>query len=275
MPLHESNLNSNYVCSPVGKPSGHPGVLSSGNMASAPSFQLPTDPIDPGLTPVPTGLRCVHYVGPQSLDRPQIVAVEHPFGEWQPHHTSSPDLVHNDSCIQDRMVCCLPSAWQKKGRWSEDEIRLHINVLELKAAFLALKAISKNQSHRVACLRMHNITATAQINNKGSTGTGSGTCSGGLKTIVDSESRVFNDNSECKINRQLISPFLKECDIDVDALTMNWEPFKGHAFPPFSAKHSNGGRSPEPSDRATSPHPDHQTPFEGSITPSKDSPNVS
>lgn len=165
----------------------------------------------------------------------------------------------------------------KKGRCSEDEIRLHINVLELKAAFLALKAISKNQSHRVACLRMHNTTATAQINNKGSTGTGtcSGTCSGGLKTIVDSESRVINDNSECKINRQLISPFLKECDIDVDALTMNWEPFKGHAFPPFSAKHSNGGRSPEPSDRATSPHPDHQTPFEGSIRPSKDSPNVS
>ena len=98
---------------------------------------------------------------------------------------------------------------------------------------------------------------------------------GGLKTIVDSESRVFNDNSECKINRQVISPFLKECDIDVDALTMNWEPFKGYAFPPFSAKHSNGGRSPEPSDRATSPHPDHQTPFEGSIRPSKDSPNVS
>lgn len=62
----------------------------------------------------------------------------------------------------------------KKGRWSEDEIRLHINVFELKAAFLALKAFPKNQSHRVACLRMHNTTAIAQINNKDSTGTGTG-----------------------------------------------------------------------------------------------------
>lgn len=47
MSLHESNLNSKYVCSPVGKPSGHSGVLSSGNMASTPSIQTLTDPIDP------------------------------------------------------------------------------------------------------------------------------------------------------------------------------------------------------------------------------------
>ena len=119
MSLQESNLNSNYVCSPVGKHSGHPGVLSSGNMASTPSFQILTDAIDPGLAPVPTGLRCVNYVGPQFLGRTQMVAVEHRLGEWQSNQTSSPDLVHNDRCIQDRMGCGLPRAshkWALVGR---------------------------------------------------------------------------------------------------------------------------------------------------------------
>ena len=40
MPLPGSNLNSNYVCLPDDKPSRRPGVLSSGNMASTPTFQV-------------------------------------------------------------------------------------------------------------------------------------------------------------------------------------------------------------------------------------------
>ena len=55
------------------------------------------------------------------------------------------------------------------GRWSDSECTQHINVLELKAAFLALKSFLKSQSHKVVCLRMDNTMAVAHVNNKGGT----------------------------------------------------------------------------------------------------------
>ena len=165
------------------------------------------------------------------------------------------------------------------GRWSDSERAQHINVLELKAAFLALKSFLKNQSHKVVCLRMDNTTAVAHVNNKGGTHSpcllaltlelwkwclernimiSAQHVPGKLNTIADLESRVFNDSSEWKIAPQIISPFLKGCEIDLfasrlsaqlpqyvswrpdpeavhaDALTMDWAPFKGYAFPPFN-----------------------------------------
>ena len=81
---------------------------------------------------------------------------------------------------------------------------------------------------------------------------------GKLNTIADSESRVFNASSKCKIDPQTISPFLMGSEIDLfasrlsaqlpqyvswrshseavhaDVLTMDWTPFKGYAFPPFN-----------------------------------------
>ena len=165
------------------------------------------------------------------------------------------------------------------GRWSDSERTQHINVLELKAAFLALNSFLKNQSHKVVCLRMDNTTAVAHVNNKGGTHSpcllaltlelwqwclernimiSAQHVPGKLNTIADSESRVFNDSSEWKIDPQTISPFLKGCEIDLfasrlsaqlpqfvswrpdpeavhaDALTMNCAPFKGYAFPPFN-----------------------------------------
>lgn len=81
---------------------------------------------------------------------------------------------------------------------------------------------------------------------------------GKLNSIADSESSMFNDNTEWKINPQIISPFLKECKIDLlasclaaqlpkyascrldsealdaDAMKMNWGPFKGYAIPSFN-----------------------------------------
>ena len=55
------------------------------------------------------------------------------------------------------------------GRWSDSERTQHINVLELKAAFLALKSFLNNQSHKVVYLRMDNTTAVAHVNDKGGT----------------------------------------------------------------------------------------------------------
>lgn len=45
------------------------------------------------------------------------------------------------------------------GHCSDSKRTQHINVLELKAAFLALKSFLKNQSHETVCLRMDNTTA--------------------------------------------------------------------------------------------------------------------
>lgn len=57
------------------------------------------------------------------------------------------------------------------GCWSPLETKDHINVLKLKAAFLATKAFLKDCSHISGCFHMDNITAVAYVNNKG------GTCS--------------------------------------------------------------------------------------------------
>ena len=45
----------------------------------------------------------------------------------------------------------------------------HINLLELKATFLALKTFLKDQSHRAVLLKLDNYTAVALLNNTGGT----------------------------------------------------------------------------------------------------------
>ena len=64
-------------------------------------------------------------------------------------------------------ACCQGST--TNGRWSLLESKQHINILELKAAFLGTKAILKNQSNITVCLRMDNPTAVSHVNNKGGT----------------------------------------------------------------------------------------------------------
>ena len=62
-------------------------------------------------------------------------------------------------------TCCQnPIA---NGRWSPMEARDHINVLELKAAFLATKAFLEDRSNITVCLCMDNASAVAHVNNKG------------------------------------------------------------------------------------------------------------
>ena len=80
---------------------------------------------------------------------------------------------------------------------------------------------------------------------------------GKTNTIADKESRQFLDTSEWQIDPHTIKPFLKDCNIDLfvsrltallpkyvswrpdpnatftDAMTLDWAPLKGYAFPPF------------------------------------------
>ena len=53
------------------------------------------------------------------------------------------------------------------GRWSIEEGKNHINVLELKAAYLGLKSLCSNLSNISIKLEMDNTTAVAYIKNKG------------------------------------------------------------------------------------------------------------
>lgn len=86
---------------------------------------------------------------------------------------------------------------------------------------MALKSFPKKQSHKTFCLSIGNTTAVSYVNNKGGTRS---TClveltlelrnwcleqnilvtaqhvPGKLNTVADSESRVFNDSREWKID---------------------------------------------------------------------------
>lgn len=144
-----------------------------------------------------------------------MVGVQHQLSEQQPNQTS-------------RGWGAVCESQRTNGRWSATERAQHINVLELKAAFLALKSFLKNQSHKVVCLRMDNTTAVAHVKNKGGTHSpcllalilelwqwclernimiSAQHVPGKLNTIVDSELRVFNDSSNWKIDPKMISPF--------------------------------------------------------------------
>ena len=158
MSLPESNLNSNYVCSPVDKPSGCPGVLSSGNMASTPSFQILT--------------LLVQALHQSQQDFDVSITLDHnPLAKLK-WWLLNIDSVNGSPITPPTptffiMTDASKTGWgavfqghHTKGHWSEDERRLHVNLLKLKATFLALKTF------HVTGLRMHNTTAIAHVNNK-------------------------------------------------------------------------------------------------------------
>lgn len=58
--------------------------------------------------------------------------------------------------------------WQIGHQWTPQERKLHINVLELKAAYLALQALAKDIHSGCILLEMDNTAAVAAVNRKGS-----------------------------------------------------------------------------------------------------------
>lgn len=53
------------------------------------------------------------------------------------------------------------------GKWKQHELDFHINYLELKASFLALKTFSRNVCNRAILLRCDNTTAISYLNRMG------------------------------------------------------------------------------------------------------------
>ena len=124
------------------------------------------------------------------------------------------------------------------GRWSKQESDLHINVLELKATFLAIQAFLKNQSNLAAKLRLDNTIAVTYVNNQGGTRSPSLTLltpelwnwclqrnilitaehlPGVCNVLADRESRTFIDSSDWKLQPEIIQYFLKNREIDLFA----------------------------------------------------------
>ena len=69
------------------------------------------------------------------------------------------------------------------GHWLDKELEQHINVLELKAAYFALRSFCKDKFDIHVRLMMDNTTAIAYVNNMG--GTKSSICNKIAKEIWD------------------------------------------------------------------------------------------
>ena len=124
------------------------------------------------------------------------------------------------------------------GKWSSQESIQHINLLELKAAFLGLKTFLKNQSHKVVLVTLDNSMAVAYLNNKGGTHSvplmslaleiwtwclqrnvliSAQHVPGKENTIADLESRTFLDSTDWQLDPTVISAFLTNCNTDLFA----------------------------------------------------------
>ena len=137
---------------------------------------------------------------------------------------------------------CLGQTTQ--GRWSQTEMSQHINVLELRAAELALKSFKDLWEGSRVRLRLDNTTAVSQIVKMGSPRSkrclvvtkeiwefvllhGSMITAqhipGKLNTIADSQSRIFKDSSNWKLCPQVFQSLRKmfpwiEVDLFADRL---------------------------------------------------------
>jgi len=146
---------------------------------------------------------------------------------------------------------CLPhntDTRSTEGRWTVDEKVDHINVLELTAGFLGLKAFCAQLTRKAHIqLFMDNTTAISYINHMG--GSHSTACNGlakqiwlwcqerniwltavhipgRLNVIADARSRQFDDKTEWKLDTEVFN-ILSDCfvkpDIDLFASRLNYQ----------------------------------------------------
>lgn len=84
--------------------------------------------------------------------------------------TNEPDLViETDASTMGWGFHCPFSQTRMGGPWSPVEKKLHINALELKAANIAVKSITKNKQNVHIHLKMDNTTAVTYVNKMGGT----------------------------------------------------------------------------------------------------------
>ncbi|XP_031555133.1 uncharacterized protein LOC116292034 [Actinia tenebrosa] len=131
------------------------------------------------------------------------------------------------------------------GRWMSSEATLHINVLELKAAFFALKCFCSNLDTQHVRIFIDNTTAVSYINNMGGSKSvflnslaikvwdwciarnlwvSAVHIAGKLNIEADEKSRKFNDKHEWRINEQCFNEIIElfpTVNIDMFASRLN------------------------------------------------------
>ena len=84
--------------------------------------------------------------------------------------TQEPDLViETDASTMGWCFNCLFPQVKMGGPWSPIEKKLHINALELKAASIAVKSMTKSKEKIHIHLKMDNVTAVTYVNKMGGT----------------------------------------------------------------------------------------------------------
>ena len=186
-----------------------------------------------------------------SKERTSMVDFQYPPGERQ---SNTPTILrddHNVGRVKAGLGCCMRFQ-TTKGSWSSQERSFHINILELKAAFLAIQSFLKHKTNISIKLRLDNTTAVYYINNKG------GTCSPELMALTmelrtwclsrniyiqaehlpgvqncmaDKASRTCIDSTDWKIQPKLIKKFLVERDTDLFATRLT------HQLPRYVSWH--------------------------------------
>ena len=163
-------------------------------------------------------------------------------------------VITSDASTRGWGASCSDS--QTGGPWTLTEARDHINVLELRAAFLALKTFASNLSNQHILLLIDNTTAVSYINRKG--GTTSKTLSdlaiqtwlwcmernltihaehipGVLNVRADAESRNLHHSSDWRLDpdvfRKLTSKW-GSCTIDLFAARHNTQLSRFYSFRP-------------------------------------------
>ena len=148
------------------------------------------------------------------------------------------------------------------GRWTISEASRHINILELEAAFFALKSFGDMLTGAHIQLHLDNTTAVAYINNMGGSKSLELNClalkmwewstthdnwisavhlAGKLNVRADAQSRNFSDKHEWTLNSSVFTDILSqypELNIDLFATRLNhklptycsWKPDPGCSF---------------------------------------------
>ncbi len=98
---------------------------------------------------------------------------------------------------------------QRSGLWSQEESLLHINLLEMEAVYLGLRAFQEFLSDSTVAVMTDNTTVVSYLNKQGGTKS---------KTLCLNTIRLLDWADENRIN--IVSTFVPEClNVKADALS--------------------------------------------------------
>jgi len=152
---------------------------------------------------------------------------------------------YTNKCFQKRPRGAALGNQEIGGRWTDAETTNHINILELQAAFFALKAFCHNTCNTHVQLQIDNTTAVAYITNMGGSKStqlnnlakemwtwcinkniwvSAVHIDGKLNTSADNKSRNFSDKHEWSLSKEYFQEILSvypELNIDLFASRLN------------------------------------------------------